>query len=69
MKRAAKLFGAMEAAHELIRFIMAPIERATREHDIATARAALGEETFLAAWEEGRKMTLDEAATYALNEH
>jgi hypothetical protein len=29
-------------------------------------RAALGEETFVAAWTEGERMTLEEAVAYAL---
>jgi hypothetical protein len=34
----------------------------------ATIRAQLGDETFQAAWAEGRKMTLEQAAAYALEE-
>jgi Predicted ATPase len=35
---------------------------------VDSARATLGEEAFAAAWEEGKKMTLDEAVAFALNE-
>ncbi len=35
---------------------------------VAVARTALGEEAFLAAWEEGRAMTLEQAVEYALEE-
>jgi hypothetical protein len=35
---------------------------------VAVARATLGEEAFAAAWEEGKKMTLDEVVAYALAE-
>ena len=68
MKRAARLFGAMEAAHDLIRFVMAPIERAQREQDLAATRAELGEDAFTTAREEGRNMTLDEAVALALEQ-
>ena len=33
---------------------------------MAAARAALGEEAFAAAWEEGEAMTMEEAIEYAL---
>ena len=36
------------------------------EQAVATVRAALGEETFAALFEEGKKMRLDEAVAYAL---
>ena len=38
------------------------------EPDVARLRAALGEEAFAEAWEQGRAMTLDEALDYALGE-
>jgi tetratricopeptide (TPR) repeat protein len=40
--------------------------RAQDDPTVATARAALGEEAFAAAWAEGRAMTLDQAVAYAL---
>jgi hypothetical protein len=36
------------------------------EAEVATARALLGDEAFAAAWAEGQAMTLEQAATYAL---
>ncbi|MCI0553195.1 MAG: tetratricopeptide repeat protein [Anaerolineae bacterium] len=68
MERAAQLFGAMEAAHEMIRFLMAPIERDEREQGMAAARTAQGDEAFMNAYHEGKKMTLDEAVGFALGE-
>ena len=65
-ERAAKLYGAMEAAHELMRFLVSPAERAEREQGMASARNALGEDEFMNAYEEGKKMTLDEAVGFAL---
>lgn len=68
MERAARLYGAMEAAHELIRFIMAPIERDEREQGMTAARTALGDEAFTNAYEDGKKMSLEEAVGFALGE-
>ena len=39
-----------------------------RDHAIASAHAALGEKAFEAAWEEGQKMTMEQAIAYALKE-
>jgi hypothetical protein len=47
---------------------MSAKERAEHDQAIVTARTALGEEAFAAAWEEGKKMTLDEVVEYALRE-
>jgi len=69
MERAARLFGAMEAVHQLIRFLMAPIERAEREQGMDVAHTALGEEAFANAYEEGKKMSLDEAVGFVLEEN
>ena len=68
MEQAAKLFSAIEPLYHLIKFQQPPAERAEHDQAIATARAALGEESFIAAWEEGQKMTLDEAVALALEE-
>ena len=38
------------------------------ERTVATARAALGTETFAVAWEEGRALTLEQAVAYALKQ-
>ena len=40
----------------------------TMIRSVASARAALGEATFVAAWAEGQAMTLDQAIEYALTE-
>jgi hypothetical protein len=45
---------------------MSAKERAEHEQAIDTARAALSEEEFAAAWEDGKSMALDEAVAYAL---
>jgi hypothetical protein len=66
MERAAPLLGAVENLYTSIHFEMSPKERAEHDHAIASARAALGEEAFAAAWAEGRMMTIEEAIVFAL---
>jgi len=65
-QRAARLAGAT-AAH--LGALGAPLDRQFRkpyEGAIATARAILGDAAFMAAWEAGKEMSLDEAIAYAL---
>ena len=66
--RIARLVGAAETQVPSIRLEMSKIERAEHDQAIASARAALGEDAFAAAWEEGQKMTLGQAVVYALEE-
>src|SRR5207245_4773445 len=39
----------------------APVDRAAYERDVARVRTSLGEETFAAAWTQGRSMTPEQA--------
>jgi len=64
--RAAHLRGAAEAAREVISFALSPGERALHEPYLAAARSALGEAGWEEALAEGRAMSLEEAAEYAL---
>ncbi len=66
-ERAARLFGAAEALQAVFHFILAPADRADHDRDVATVRAALGEAAFVAAWAEGRAMTMEQAIDEALN--
>jgi predicted ATPase/class 3 adenylate cyclase/DNA-binding XRE family transcriptional regulator/Tfp pilus assembly protein PilF len=68
IQRSVRLFGAAESLSAGLRFEMSAKERAEHDQAVTVARAALGEEAFAAAWEEGKKMTLDEAVAYALEE-
>lgn len=68
MERAVRLWGAVERLGESIGTVLAPAEQAEHEQGAATARAALGESAFAAAWVAGRAMTLDEAITCALEQ-
>jgi len=66
-ERGARLLGAAEALLEAIGDPLPPSERPDCDRGVAAVRAALGEEAFKAAWEEGRKMTMEEAVEYALS--
>jgi tetratricopeptide (TPR) repeat protein len=64
--QAARLCGAAEALREQIGAPLSPAARTRLEAVIAAARTALGENTFAAAWAEGRALPLDQAVTAAL---
>jgi predicted ATPase/DNA-binding XRE family transcriptional regulator len=65
MGRTARLLGAAESLYAPIRFAVSARERDEHNQAMTTARAALGEEAFSTAYEEGKKMSLDEAVAYA----
>jgi tetratricopeptide (TPR) repeat protein len=68
-ERAARLWAAAEKLREDIHSSsLTPVARAVLEKVIAAARGAIGEESFTAAWAEGRAMTMEEAIAYALEE-
>jgi multidrug efflux pump subunit AcrA (membrane-fusion protein) len=67
-RRAATLFGAQAELYEWQKFTLSLAEREEYERALASTRAALGENAFSSAWEEGRGMTLDQAVAYALGE-
>ncbi len=58
---AAQLWGAAEALRESLGTPMPPVDRADYERSVAVARAQLGKKAFVAAWEEGRTMTAEQA--------
>ncbi len=66
--RAARLFGAAEALREAVGASARTIYREEYERRVATARAALGPESFRAAWTAGRAMTMEGAIAHALAE-
>jgi hypothetical protein len=68
MERVSKLLSAAEALYPPLRFEMSAAERAEHDQAVVASRAALGKEAFMAAYEEGKKMSLDEAVAYALKE-
>jgi predicted ATPase/class 3 adenylate cyclase len=65
-ERAALLFGAAAAWRDKIGAAVPPAFRFGYDQNIAAVRQALGEAGFDAKWEEGQKMTFEEAITFAL---
>jgi predicted ATPase/DNA-binding SARP family transcriptional activator/DNA-binding CsgD family transcriptional regulator len=66
--RAAHQWGAAEAAREVTGIIaFSPGERALHEPNLVAARSRLGEAAWEEALAEGRAMSLDQAAQYALS--
>jgi DNA-binding CsgD family transcriptional regulator len=62
--QAARLFGAEEALREAIGVLPSPFSKDDYDKSVAAVRAGLGEEKFAEAWEEGRKMTPEEALAW-----
>jgi predicted ATPase/DNA-binding CsgD family transcriptional regulator len=60
-ERAARIFGATETLREEIKGPRPAAHRADYERMVAAARSRLDNETFAAAWEEGRAMTPEQA--------
>ena len=68
--RTALLSGAAESLHAEIKASPSPAERMVGERFLPIARAAVDDQSFEAAWAEGRQMGYDAAVTYALeNSH
>jgi tetratricopeptide (TPR) repeat protein len=66
--RAARLWGAADALHEVSGYAWPPLERSLNEPYREAARSQIDEDTWSQAWEEGQAMTLEEAVSYALEE-
>jgi hypothetical protein len=65
---AARLWGAAERVRETLGHLRATtIERRLFERSVPSIRSAIGEASLVAAWAEGRAMTLDQAVTYAVD--
>jgi predicted ATPase/class 3 adenylate cyclase len=64
--RTARLMGAAERLREIIGIPQFAYERPGYEQEISAVRAALGDESFAAAWSEGHAMPEDGAIEYAL---
>jgi non-specific serine/threonine protein kinase len=65
---AAKIFGHAEALRTPIGSVIDPADQADYNRIIAGLRMALGEEAFIAAWEKGATMHLEEVIEFALAE-
>ncbi len=57
----ARLFGAAEVLRETTGGAPPPLDQALNAVVTGSSRSALGEEAFMAAWAEGRSMTLEQA--------
>jgi predicted ATPase/class 3 adenylate cyclase len=68
IRRAARIWGAVEGYRDARDIPWAPDEREMIEPRIDAARTRLDEADWTMAWEEGRAMTLDQAVDYALEE-
>ena len=64
----ARLWGAVEALREASHRRPAPAARAGHERSLALGRASLGDAAFGAAWSLGRRLTLEQAISYALED-
>ncbi|HEX2696271.1 MAG TPA: adenylate/guanylate cyclase domain-containing protein [Anaerolineales bacterium] len=64
--RAARLFGAAEALREKIDIPMTAMEKIEYDREIADLKAGMEEKVFIAAWAEGRAMSVDQAVDLAL---
>ncbi len=65
-QRAARLLGASDSLYKTHKIVLAAAERTRSDCTVATARAALGDEAFAAAWDAGSVLSLEEATAYAL---
>ena len=68
-ERAARFLGAAAALRETIGVPLPSADRSDRDHVLAAAQAALGDEQFNAATARGRAMMLDQVLGYALEGH
>lgn len=64
--RAARLYGAFRALMQRVGWALTPANLAELEGELATARAALGEEAWAAAFAAGRSLALEQAIAEAL---
>ena len=64
-EHAARLFAATQAVQTQVGITPAPALRAKNERALASARSALGEEAFAAAWAAGEELPLQRAAAEA----
>ena len=68
MERAARLIGAAESLYTPLRLEMSAVGRSEHDQTVEAIRAGLGEEKFTTAYQEGGKLTLEEAVALARSE-
>jgi hypothetical protein len=64
--RATRLLGASQVTFAAWGKLMGDVDRAAYDRAVISARAALGDVAFAAAWSAGQALTLTQAAAYAL---
>ena len=67
-QRAAKLLGAADSLRKLIGSSPTPVELAEHEEELASLRGKVTESDCERSWEEGQKLSLDEAIALAIQE-
>ncbi len=65
-ERAARLFGVADGLRDQTGHYLAPVDAEDYRQDVAQARAVLGDDAFAAAWNQGRRMSAEEAIAFAL---
>ena len=68
-ERAARLLGASDAAAKSLGYNSQPGDQMEIEQFKSSTRQALGEEAFREVWQDGHKLSLEEAVEYALQNH
>ena len=69
VEKAVRLFGAATVLRSSIGSVIDPADQARYKKNLNTLRAKLGGKRYKAAWDEGRAMTMEQAITYALENH
>jgi predicted ATPase/DNA-binding SARP family transcriptional activator len=67
-ERSARLLGVAETLRERDGVPLPPMDQANYDPIVSAARVQLGEEAFLAAWAEGRALTIEQAVADVLEE-
>ena len=68
-RRAVRLFAASQAAREWLKIPVPAVNRPDYDLSLGAIHEALGEADFISAWEEGKKMTLEQAVEQAMEEY
>jgi hypothetical protein len=65
--RAARLFGVAETLLESLDAVLDPAGTLEYQDNLAATRAQMSQHAFVEAWQEGKKMTLEQTITEAMN--
>jgi tetratricopeptide (TPR) repeat protein len=65
-EKAVRLFGAGAALRESINAVIDPADQSEYASKLSSLRTESGDERFVAMWDEGRALTLEQAVEYAL---